>query len=164
LHINKEVTLVRQQLKREIVIEAPPEVVWDIVTEPDQIALWFSDTAELDLRPGGTGTLTWRPGGNATQPIEEPLAIPVQVQEVDPPRYFSYRWTHPADAEATPVNSLLVEFTLTPEGDATRLSVTESGFQEIERDTEGEVEGHAEGWTVHLERLREHAVRESALR
>jgi uncharacterized protein YndB with AHSA1/START domain len=156
--------LVSQQLTREIVIEAPPEVVWPVVTEPEQIALWFSDAAEFDLRADGTGTLTWRPGGHATAALEEPMVIPVRVQEVDPPRYFSYRWTHPADEEPTPANSLLVEFTLTPEGDTTRLSVIESGFQEIERDTDAEIEGHAEGWEVHLGRLREHMARESAQR
>jgi uncharacterized protein YndB with AHSA1/START domain len=160
----KEITMVRQELKREIVIEAPPEIVWEAVTEPDHIALWFSDAAELDLRPDGNGTLTWKPGGNATEELDEPLVIPMRVETVDPPRYFSYRWAHPQDSEPTPANSLLVEFTLTPEGDATRLSVVESGFQEIERDTDAELEGHAKGWKVHLERLRQHVAQEPTLR
>jgi uncharacterized protein YndB with AHSA1/START domain len=153
--------LVSQQLKREIVIEAPPEIVWDAVTEPDQIALWFSDAAEFDLQPGGAGSLTWHPGGRATDELSETMVIPVQVLEVDPPRHFSFRWTHPEGAEATEENSLLVEFTLTPEGDATRLSVVESGFQEVDRDTEAEMRGHGEGWKVHLESLREYAMRKA---
>jgi uncharacterized protein YndB with AHSA1/START domain len=156
--------LIHQQLEREILIEAPPEVVWRAVTEPDQIAMWFSEEAELELRPGGVGTITWKPGGRATGELKEALSVPVKIEEVDPPHYFSYRWTHPADAEATPANSLLVEFKLSPEGDFTRLSVVESGFREIERDTTEEIEGHSEGWKVHLESLREHATREAALR
>jgi uncharacterized protein YndB with AHSA1/START domain len=156
--------LVSQQLKREIVIEATPEIVWDAVTEPEQMALWFGDAVEFDLRPGGTGTMTWRPGGRATEQLEEPLTIPLQIEQIDPPRLFSFRWTHPADAEATPHNSLLVEFTLVPEGDATRLRVVESGFAEIERDTESELDGHEEGWRVHLESLRHYVVSRSAKR
>lgn len=155
--------MVRQELKREIVIEAPPDIVWSAVTEPEQMALWFSDAAELDLRPDGTGSLTWKPGGKATADLDQTVVIPVRVIEIDPPRYFAYRWTHPADEEPTPANSLLVEFTLTPEGDATRLSVIESGFQELERESESELDGHDEGWQIHLERLRQHAV-QSAVR
>ncbi len=150
--------MVSQQLKREIVIEAPPEIVWDAVTEPDQIALWFSDGAEFDLRPGGAGSLTWHPGGRATEDLTEAMVIPVQVIEVDPPRHFSFRWTHPEGTETTEGNSLLVEFTLTPEGDTTRLSVVESGFQDVDRDTDAQMQGHGDGWKVHLESLRRYAT------
>jgi uncharacterized protein YndB with AHSA1/START domain len=149
--------LIRNELKREIVIEAPQAVVWSTVTEPEQIALWFSDAAEFDLRPDGTGSLTWKPGGRATSELEETMVTSVRILEIDPPRYFAFRWTHPADEDPTPSNSLLVEFTLAPEGDATRLSVVESGFGEIDRDTaESEADGHAKGWPEHLERLRDH--------
>src|SRR5262249_54020569 len=46
-------------IEREIVIEAPIDLVWRAVTEPDQIKAWFTDEAELDLRPGGEGRFTW---------------------------------------------------------------------------------------------------------
>ena len=157
--------MIRNELKREIVIEAPQDVVWSTVTEPEQIALWFSDAAEFDLRPDGTGSLTWKPGGRATSELEETMVTPVRILEIDPPRYFAFRWTHPADQDPTPANSLLVEFTLTPEGDATRLSVVESGFEEIDRETAAsEADGHARGWPEHLERLRDHVERVLATR
>jgi uncharacterized protein YndB with AHSA1/START domain len=108
--------------------------------------------------------LTWHPGGRATDDLNETMVIPVQVMEVDPPRYFSFRWTHPEDAEPTATNSLLVEFTLTPEGDTTRLSVVESGFQEVERETDAEMDGHAEGWKAHLESLRRYAMGKATVR
>ena len=40
-------------ITREIDIDAPPEVVWSIVTEARHLAGWFSDEVEIDLRPGG---------------------------------------------------------------------------------------------------------------
>jgi uncharacterized protein YndB with AHSA1/START domain len=32
-------------VEREILIEASPEVVWGVITEPEQISCWFSDEA-----------------------------------------------------------------------------------------------------------------------
>jgi uncharacterized protein YndB with AHSA1/START domain len=45
-------------IEREVVIEAPVEVVWRTVTEPDQLSQWFA-------RPGGARRRTgrsWRHG------------------------------------------------------------------------------------------------------
>jgi uncharacterized protein YndB with AHSA1/START domain len=154
--------VIRQQLKREIFIEAPPEIVWKAVTEPEHMALWLSDSAQLDLRAGGVGTLTWHPGGKATEELDEPLSVPVRVETIEPPHQFRFRWSHPADAEPTPENSLLVEFRLTPQADGTRLTVLESGFAELGRPEEAEA--HDEGWTAHLERLRQHLTQETALK
>ncbi len=38
-------------VEREILIEASPEVVWGVITEPEQIRRWFSDEAEVEARP-----------------------------------------------------------------------------------------------------------------
>ena len=35
------------RIEREIVIDAPVEVVWRTITEPDQITEWFADTVDL---------------------------------------------------------------------------------------------------------------------
>jgi len=156
--------MIRNELKREVVIDAPQSVVWSTVTEPEQIALWFSDAAEFELRPDGTGSLTWNPGGRATESLEETIVIPVRVLDVDPPRYFAFRWTHPAGEEPTPANSLLVEFTLTAEGDATKLSVVESGFSEVGSRVSEDLDGHDKGWQVHLEGLRRYLTERLAAR
>src|SRR5262249_45384737 len=47
-----------------------------------------------------------------------------------PPARFSFRWNRPRGEEPVAGNSMLVEFTLTPEGaERTRLRVTESGHE-----------------------------------
>jgi uncharacterized protein YndB with AHSA1/START domain len=49
---------------------------------------------------------------------------------VDPPNRFSFRWNYPPGEEPVPGNSMLVEFTLTPEGgERTRLRIVESGHE-----------------------------------
>ena len=105
------------QIEREIVIDAPVEVVWRTVTEPDQISLWFADKVELDIKPGARGYMGFGEQGG-----------PVIVETVDPPRCFSFRWNHPVGEEPAAGNSLLVEFTLVGEGEQTRLRVVESGL------------------------------------
>ena len=55
---------------------------------------------------------------------------PLVVERVDPPTRFAFRWNHPAGEEPSPHNSMLVEFTLVPDGsERTRLKVAESGLE-----------------------------------
>jgi hypothetical protein len=59
-------------------------------------------------------------------------------------------------------NSTLVEFTLTPDGAGTRLSVAESGFDSLEVPEDQRARKHAsnvEGWGIELGHLAEHAER-----
>lgn len=105
-------------IRREVVIDAPPERVWAIVTEPRHVAHWFSDEAEIDLRPGGSMRLTWH--GHGT--------FPGRVEIVEPPHRFVFRWVRREIDELTEATSTRVELTLTAEGAGTRLRVVESGF------------------------------------
>jgi uncharacterized protein YndB with AHSA1/START domain len=133
-------------IESEVMIAAPAEVVWRTITEPDQISLWFADRAELELKPGGHGYMTFGDQGG-----------PVVVEVVEPPTRFSFRWNHPAGEEPVDGNSMLVEFTLIPEGaERTRLRVVESGHElrgwpEAERDRYAEE--HRGGWAVFMDRL-----------
>src|SRR5256885_372350 len=104
--------MVPDLIEREIVIEAPLEVVWAVVTEPGHMSGWFSDSVELDLRPGGAVTLSWSDHG----PVHG------RVEQVEPPHLFSFRWVvdGPGD-ELGEENSTLVEFRLATDGDLTRL-------------------------------------------
>jgi uncharacterized protein YndB with AHSA1/START domain len=140
-------------IERDILIEAPVEVVWRAVTEPDQISNWFSDAAEVDLRAGGEGTLTW-----TDRATSRPTTVRISVETVEAPRLFSFRWVHPEGVQAREGNSLLVEFTLTPEGEHTRLRVVESGLRTIEWPEEQKATQageHSKGWEIHLASLRD---------
>jgi uncharacterized protein YndB with AHSA1/START domain len=139
-------------VEREILIEASPEVVWGVITEPEQIVRWFSDEADVERRTGAEGTLTWRPGGRGGAK-ESDLIVPIRVVEAEPFRRFSFRWNHPEGAGADESNSALVEFTLVEEVGGTRLRVLESGIDAVTHGEEGKTryrESHAEGWERHL--------------
>jgi uncharacterized protein YndB with AHSA1/START domain len=57
LHV-KTHGLVPNRIEREILIDAQPDVVWAVVTDPEHVAVWFSDSVDIDLRPGGQAILT----------------------------------------------------------------------------------------------------------
>ncbi len=133
-------------IEREVVIEAPMDVVWRIITEPDQIIQWFADRVELVVEPGAHGYMGFGDQGG-----------PVVVESVEPPTRFSFRWNHPPGEEPVTGNSMLVEFTLTPEGgERTRLRVAESGHElRAWPDPEKEryADEHQGGWAEYLDRL-----------
>jgi uncharacterized protein YndB with AHSA1/START domain len=142
-------------VEREILIEASPEVVWGVITEPQQISRWFSDEADLEGRVGANGTLTWKPGGRGGRKESE-LIVPIRVVEAEPFRRFSFRWNHPQGAGPDEGNSALVEFSLAEEANGTRLRVVESGIDLVTHDEEGKaryVEEHEHGWGKYLGEL-----------
>ena len=144
--------MVPNEIEREVLIDAPIDVVWRVVTEPDQIVRWFSQEAEVEPRPGGAGRLAF-PSGDSYQ---------LQIEAMDPPHRFAYRWVQPAGSVVRDDNALLVEFTLLAEAGKTRLRVVESGFDGIDWSDEKKVkyvEDHSNGWATILDRLRDYAPR-----
>lgn len=143
--------MVPERIEREILVEAPLDVVWAVVTQSEHVGRWFSDSAEIDLRPGGEATLAWEEHGTAR----------AWVEKVEPPQFFSFRWARPVGAEPREGNSTLVEFSLTAEGEHTRLRVVESGFRQLEG-SEAEKATYAEentrGWKVELGELQEYVA------
>jgi uncharacterized protein YndB with AHSA1/START domain len=135
------------RVERDILIEAPIEVVWRTITEPDQITRWFADRVELDLVAGGHGYMGFgdHQGG------------PLVVDTVDPPNRFSFRWNHPDGEKPIAANSALVEFTLTSRGpERTHLQVVESGDEHLAWTDAEKVryaEEHDGGWAKFFERL-----------
>lgn len=138
------------QIEREILIGAPAEIVWRTITDPAQIAQWFAERVELDLRPGGRGVLVFeREGGDTVAPLV--------VDRVEPPRLFSFRWGHAEGEEPTPANSCLVEFTLVAVDEGhTRLRVSETGLEGTAWTAEKKSDyaaDHRRGWTTLTDRL-----------
>ena len=133
-------------IEREVLIEAPVEVVWRTITEPEQITQWFADRVELVVEPGAHGFMVFGDQGG-----------PVVVETVDPPARFSFRWNHPRGEEPVTGNSMLVEFTLTPEGsERTRLRVSESGHELLAwpgAEKQRYAGEHQAGWAEYLDRL-----------
>ena len=78
-------------LEREIHIDATPEVVFDVVSNPEHVREWWPDEAEYPVEPGGAGRLGF--GGNWVQ---------FTVVDAIPPKLFSFRWAHAEGETAAP--------------------------------------------------------------
>jgi uncharacterized protein YndB with AHSA1/START domain len=115
--------MVEDTIERDIVIGAPPERVWAVLTEARFLSEWFGggETARVDLRPGGL--IRFNHGAHG------PILARIIVAEE--PRRFSWRWSQGAAGEEPDKgNSTLVEFTLSPDAESggTLLRTVESGF------------------------------------
>lgn len=151
--------MVPDQIERETVIHAPVERVWELITEAEHLGRWFGDAgAEIDLRPGGAMVLRWTESGTSHG----------RVVAVEPRTRFAYRWApfkEPGGEKPVEGNSTLVEFTLRPEGDGTRLRVVESGFATLatsEDQRAKNLEGNTRGWEFETGELREYAEKVAA--
>jgi uncharacterized protein YndB with AHSA1/START domain len=149
-------SLAPEQITHEVVIDAPVERVWAILTEAEHIREWFAfDGAAIDLRPGGALVLTWKEHGT----------FHARIEEVTPPHRFSYRWAMRPDEQPEQGNATLVQFSLIPEGSGTRLRVVESGFRELDLPAERQSQHAAEntdGWVGAFRMLDEYARRQAA--
>src|SRR5918996_4865249 len=83
VHPRRRRRLSMDQIEREVMIDAPVERVWELVTEAEHLGRWFGDAgAEVDLRPGGTMALHWTEHGTARG----------RIAAVEPQRLFAFRW------------------------------------------------------------------------
>ena len=134
-------------IEREVLIEAPVEVVWHTITEPDQMSQWFADRVDLVVEPGARGYMEFGDQGGPGRRGDRSTPRPASRSA----------GTIPSEEEPIIGNSMLVEFTLTPEGDErTRLRVTESGHElRAWPDAEKQryADEHQEGWVEFLDRL-----------
>jgi uncharacterized protein YndB with AHSA1/START domain len=148
------------RIERDVLIAAPLERVWELITSAEHVGRWFADAgAEIDLRPGGAMSFSWREHGT----------VHGRVEAIDPPHRFAWRWLSKAgsQAEPTPGNSTLTEFTLAAEGDATRVAVVETGFDALDAAPEertAALASHTEGWAAELGELETYAVGSPAAR
>ena len=108
-----------EPIRREIVVAATPDVVWDALTDPGELAAWLGANAEVDLRVGGAVRFRW-PDGTERRGV---------VIDIDPPRRLAFRWRElrASSSGFAVADATVVAFTLGVEDDATRVIVTESG-------------------------------------
>jgi uncharacterized protein YndB with AHSA1/START domain len=99
-------------VRRELILPVDREVVWQVLSDPAELAGWLADQVELRIAPGESGWLRWE-GGEVRR---------AYVEEVVPERRVVLRWSAPQD-EAGP--ETIVELALDDVPAGTRLVVLE---------------------------------------
>jgi uncharacterized protein YndB with AHSA1/START domain len=140
------------RIERDILINAPLDRVWDLVTEPG----WWVPAPNTEPPNRTVGTVTVRDS-------EKWGRFPVEVVRVDPQTYAAFRWASlfpGQDLSAS--NATLVEFHLAPVDDAVRVTVVESGFAVVDAPEEARAAGvrdNGNGWAEMLADLSRRAER-----
>jgi uncharacterized protein YndB with AHSA1/START domain len=140
----------QDRIERSIVISAPIERVWDLVTEPG----WWVPS-DVEVEPDRT------PGHVVVRESQKVGRFPVEVVELRPMSYAAFRWasTFPG-AELAPGRATLIEFTVSPTESGVQVAVVESGFSTLDASddlkTQG-IESNSGGWTDQLSALQNRA-------
>ena len=116
------------RIERRIVLRAPRSRVWRAIATPKEFGQWFRVNLEGSFVEGATTR------GKITHPGYEHVTMEMEIERIEPERYFSYRW-HPYAIDPTVDYSTepttLVEFMLEEADGGTALTIVESGFDRI---------------------------------
>jgi uncharacterized protein YndB with AHSA1/START domain len=130
MDVNTQADISADRIERSILIEAPRERVWRALSDAGEFGTWFGANLQGQA---------FAPGQRVRGPITikgfEHVHFDVVTERVEPPHLLSYRW-HPyaidAAVDYTQETPTLVTFTLDDApGNATRLTVVESGFENV---------------------------------
>jgi uncharacterized protein YndB with AHSA1/START domain len=134
------------RIDREIEIQAPPERVWRALTDAKELSEWFQMEIEGEIVAGNDVWMTSTHAEHAGQRGR------VRIVELTKPGRVVWRW-HPGAVEAAVDYShepqTTVTFTLEPTAKGTRLSVSETGFDEVSLERRAKVYAdNTEGWAT----------------
>jgi uncharacterized protein YndB with AHSA1/START domain len=149
------------RIHRDITIAAPPERVWRALTDVEELSAWFQVRIEGQIAPN---TEVWM---TATHPGYEGQRFRVKFVELSAPRRLVWQW-HPGQVDPSIDYSreprTTVTFLLEPSSGGTRLSVSETGFDEIALARRAQVYAdNNQGWAEVLVWLQKHVEAAAAL-
>ncbi len=134
------------RIERTVRLDRAPHEVWSALTTAEGLSAWFGERATIDLRPGGTASMTFAGG----------MTVEMRVERVEEPTVFAYTWRLPDLPDDDPRRTY-VEFTLEPEQAGTVLRVVETGFAQLPIDTRSDTyDSHSLGWSRELAELADH--------
>ncbi len=148
------VTSSTNEFVQSVLIEAPVGRVWQAVSDSAEFGSWFG------MACGGA----FVPGAEIPCEITVPeehrgTKFAIWIEAVEPERLFSFRW-HPyaVDGYAN-APTTLVTFTIEPHGDGTKVTIVESGFDDIPLERRAEAfSSNEEGWRIQSEQLSAYVV------
>jgi uncharacterized protein YndB with AHSA1/START domain len=131
------------RIERTLEVPHPPVKVWAALTTAEGLRAWFGNEATIDLRPGGSASMSWTDG----------LTVEMRVERVEEPRVFGFTWQIYGLPKDDPRRTY-VEFTLEPVAGGTRLTVVETGFAQLPEDAyRTAYDGNTKGWASELGEL-----------
>jgi uncharacterized protein YndB with AHSA1/START domain len=151
---NTIVTPDQDALVTEIHIAAPPERVFQALTDPRQLRVWWDneacplETFEMDARPGGGWKFATKQSSITVNGVSK-VTCSGEILEFDPPRLLAYTWI--ANWHDDKERKTVVRWELSPKDGGTLVKVTHSGLAQenvARKDYQG-------GWPGVVEQLKQ---------
>jgi uncharacterized protein YndB with AHSA1/START domain len=143
------------RIEKTTVLQAPRARVWKALSDIKEFRKWFGIQFNGPFVPGA------RLEGKVLNPGYENLRAEITVERVLPEQVLSWRW-HPhaidPDRDYSTEPMTLVAFALADaEGGGTRLTIVESGFDNIPSNRRQEAyRENEDGWNQQLDSIRQH--------
>jgi uncharacterized protein YndB with AHSA1/START domain len=109
------------EAKQTTLVRAKPEAVYDALTTSEGLDAWFTDGAEVDARPGGSITWSWKDWG----PDKYTTRSTGPVLEAKRPERFVFQWS--AD---NPSYASTIEITFEEVEEGTVVRLREYGYHD----------------------------------
>lgn len=142
------------RIDRSIEITAPPERVWRALTSAAELSAWFQVRIEGDIRPESEVWMT------SVHPEHAGQRFRVRITEMTASRRLVWEWD-PGEVDPAVDYSheprTTVTFMLDPTPRGTRLTVSETGFDQIALARRAKVyQDNSQGWAEVLVWLQTH--------
>ena len=158
------------RIEKRIILRAPIARVWSAISDARQFGTWFGVEFEGPFVVGKriSGKIVPTKVDDEVARMQEPftgMACDIIVQRIEPTRLFSFKW-HPnavepgVDFEKEAMT--LVTFELEEVAGATRLTITESGFDAVPLERRAEAfTQNSEGWAAQTKLIEKYLARTS---
>ena len=135
------------EIRKSIIIDATPEVVFKAITETNELTKWFPDHVILEPNVGGKVRFSFYKEQNK---MDRDYIVEGSIIEFIPNKKISYTWQYKDIPEfpETIVSWKLEEL----ERNKTRVELVHSGFTGKEQENLSS-KGHDEGWTHFMNEL-----------
>ncbi|MFL5414109.1 MAG: SRPBCC family protein [Myxococcales bacterium] len=145
------------RIQKTVFLRAPLERVWRAISDPGEFGTWFGVAFDGPFVAGArvTGRIVPTKVDAEIAKAQEPYAgakFECSIDRVEPMRLFSFRWNpygveQGVDYSKEPTT--LVTFALEEAPGGTKLTITESGFDQIPLERRAKAfSANAEGWAM----------------
>ena len=142
------------EIKKSIVIDASPEVVFKAITDPDELTQWFPDQAILEPKIGGKVRFSTF-NENHPSKVDRDYIMEGTIKELVLNKKLSYTWRF-KDLPGFPETTVVWQLE-NLDANKTKVELTHFGFTGKEKGMKS-LESHDRGWTEVLNKLAKYCL------
>jgi uncharacterized protein YndB with AHSA1/START domain len=161
---------ITDRIQKQVLLRAPLARVWRAVSDSREFGSWFGVEFDGAFSPNTQirGKIVPTKADSEVAKKQKPhegMAFELTLDRIEPPRLLSFRW-HPfavePGVEYTNEPATLVVFELAEQDGGTRLTITESGFDQIPLARRATAFAKNEqGWTIQTELIAKYLAHET---